>query len=124
MISAPTLRLIGLAIAGVLVAAAVAVLASQLASRQIGLASEPISAGDELAPAIVRPHRGQGNEGGGTGTTPAEPRTESTGSPPASGTEATTTPTTGGGEETTGHEDSGGSRSGAGGGDGSAHGDD
>jgi hypothetical protein len=31
------------------------VLASQLASRQIGLASEPVSAGDELAPPRARP---------------------------------------------------------------------
>ena len=63
MISASTLRLIGLAIAGILVAAAVAVAASQLASRQIGLASEPVSAGDELAPPAARSHHERQAEG-------------------------------------------------------------
>lgn len=40
-----------LALLGILVAAAVSIAASRLASQQIGLASEPISAGDALAPA-------------------------------------------------------------------------
>lgn len=40
-----------LALLGILIAAAVSVAASRLASQQIGLASEPISAGDALAPA-------------------------------------------------------------------------
>ncbi|HWA52533.1 MAG TPA: hypothetical protein VG816_00015 [Solirubrobacterales bacterium] len=44
-------RWTGLALLGILVAAAVSVAASRLASQQIGLASEPISAGDALAPA-------------------------------------------------------------------------
>ncbi len=50
-----TLKWIGLALLGILIAAAVAVAASRLASRQIGLASEPISAGDALAPHTARP---------------------------------------------------------------------
>lgn len=73
--------MIALAIAGVLVAAAVAVIASQLASRQIGLASEPVSAGDELAPALARPEREQGNNGEG--------------GRPIEGGEKTTAPSTG-----------------------------
>ncbi len=51
-----TVRWIGLALLGILVAAAVSVAASRLASQQIGLASEPISAGDALAPSR-REHR-------------------------------------------------------------------
>lgn len=44
------LRWAGLALLGIVIAAAVSVAASRLASQQIGLASEPISAGDALAP--------------------------------------------------------------------------
>jgi|GEM_PF-665987 len=47
----PTVRWIGLALLGLAIAAGVAIAASSLASQQIGLASEPISAGDTLAPA-------------------------------------------------------------------------
>lgn len=53
----PTARWIGLALLGILIAAAVAVTGSQLASRQIGIASESVSAGDALAPAFASPHR-------------------------------------------------------------------
>jgi hypothetical protein len=45
------LRWTGLAVLGIVIAAVVSVAASRLASQQIGLASEPISAGDALAPA-------------------------------------------------------------------------
>jgi hypothetical protein len=45
------LRWTGLALLGIVIAAAVSIAASRLASQQIGLASEPISAGDALAPA-------------------------------------------------------------------------
>ena len=47
----PMLRWIGLAVLGILIAAAISIAASRLASQQIGLASQPISAGDALAPA-------------------------------------------------------------------------
>jgi hypothetical protein len=50
------LRWTGLALLGIVIAAVVSVAASRLASQQIGLASEPISAGDALAPAQHR-HR-------------------------------------------------------------------
>jgi len=51
-------RWIGLALLGIVVAAAVSVAASRLASQQIGLASQPVSAGDALVPAAER-HGGQ-----------------------------------------------------------------
>jgi hypothetical protein len=54
MRASSTLKWIGLALLGVAVAAAVAIAASNLASRQIGLASESISAGDALAPVSSR----------------------------------------------------------------------
>lgn len=50
MSSRATIKWVSLALVGLLVAAGVAIAASNLASRQIGLASEPISAGDALAP--------------------------------------------------------------------------
>jgi hypothetical protein len=43
-------RWIGLALLGMLIAAAISIAASRVASQQIGLASEPITAGDALAP--------------------------------------------------------------------------
>ncbi len=49
-----TMRWLGLALLGILIAAAVSIAASRLASQQIGLASQPISAGDALAPAVSR----------------------------------------------------------------------
>jgi len=56
-----TIRWVALALLGLLIAGGVAIAASSLASQQIGLASEPISAGNALAPAVVRtqvkPHR-------------------------------------------------------------------
>ncbi len=45
-----TLRWVGLALLGILIAAAISIAASRLASQQIGLASQPITAGDALAP--------------------------------------------------------------------------
>jgi hypothetical protein len=76
MNSRATIKWVGLALVGLLVAAGVAIAASNLASRQIGLASEPISAGDALAPA-ASPDRGHDSQGSGHGhgdrTTPATP---------------------------------------------------
>jgi len=43
---------IALALLGLLIAAGVAAAASRLASEQIGIASESVSAGDQLAPAV------------------------------------------------------------------------
>jgi hypothetical protein len=62
-------RWTGLALLGIVIAAAVSVAASRLASQQIGLASEPISAGDALAPAHQKPSpkpaRSHGSKGHG-----------------------------------------------------------
>lgn len=67
-----SLRWAGLALLGILIAAAVSVAASRLASQQIGLASEPISAGDALAPARQErrpaPTRSRGAKGHGNPT--------------------------------------------------------
>lgn len=50
-----TLRWIALALAGLVIAAGASVAASRLAGQRIGLASEPITAGEELAPRQDRP---------------------------------------------------------------------
>lgn len=52
-------RWIGIALLGLAVAVAVAIAGSRLVSRQIGLASEPLDAGDKLAPhlGVRRPPR-------------------------------------------------------------------
>jgi len=84
-----TAKWIGLALLGLVIAAAVAIAASNLVSQQIGIASESISAGDSLAPAIGTAgqgaNRGKGGESGGdttggvggeqTTTTPTQPPT-------------------------------------------------
>jgi hypothetical protein len=60
-----TLRWIALALAGFVIAAGASVAASRLAGQRIGLASEPITAGNELAPREDRPvsrHRGTGDQ--------------------------------------------------------------
>jgi hypothetical protein len=53
MTSNPPIKWVALALVGLLIAAAVAVLGSSLASRQIGLSSEPLRAGDALAPPTI-----------------------------------------------------------------------
>ncbi len=87
------MRWIGLALLGILIAAAVAFAASRLASQQIGLASEPVTAGDALAPRAVEhanptrhrakhhPHRTQSSPTTPTPSESAEPPTYTT--PPA-----------------------------------------
>jgi hypothetical protein len=77
---------LGLALIGLLVAAAVAIAAGRLASQQIGLASEPITAGDRLAPAVTSPHRG-GEPGGRRHPAHAQAPT-TTGHPPATTVES------------------------------------
>ncbi len=92
-----TVKWIGLALLGLVIAAAVAIAASHLASQQIGIASESITAGDALAPARA----GAGATGQRQPRHP-KPRTSATGgshpptatttSPPASATAPPTTP--------------------------------
>ena len=65
-----TAKWIGLALLGLAISAAVAIAASNLVSRQIGIASESVSAGDALAPAVESAAR-QGDAGGaGAGNAP------------------------------------------------------
>ncbi len=56
---------IGLALLGLLIATAVALAATSLISRQIGIDSESITAGDTLAPAFERTGNRQGGKSGG-----------------------------------------------------------
>jgi hypothetical protein len=89
------MRWLALALLGVLVAAAVAAAASRLVSQQIGLASEPISAGDALAPAVTRksPARRQNHRPAKQhqATAPSAPAPEATELAPEDA-EPTTTP--------------------------------
>ncbi|HEY6730223.1 MAG TPA: hypothetical protein VI039_04275 [Solirubrobacterales bacterium] len=70
-----TAKWIALALLGLAISAAVAVAASNLVSRQIGIASESISAGDTLAPAVESAARqnGAGGNGPGNGAPASEP---------------------------------------------------
>lgn len=76
-----TTKWIGLALLGLVIAAAVAIAASNLVSRQIGIASESVSAGDALAPAVQSAARQAGNtptpEAASTPTGTPETPTES-----------------------------------------------
>lgn len=88
-----TVKWIGLALLGLAIAGGVAFAASRLASQQIGIASESISAGDRLAPSgISREAGGKPGEQGKTGTTPAHETTTTEPTEPVEPVE--TTPTT------------------------------
>jgi hypothetical protein len=80
MRSRATIKWAGLALAGLLIAVGVAIAAGNLAGRQIGLASEPISAGDALAPA-ASPNRGHGSTSQGNGGHRPSPVTTTTTTP-------------------------------------------
>jgi hypothetical protein len=83
-----TMRWLGLALLGILIAAGISIAASRLASQQIGLASQPISAGDALAPAApARPwqHRSGQQSAKHQKSTTSNP--SSTPSPPPSSLE-------------------------------------
>lgn len=92
MSSTATLKWIGLALLGLAIAIAVAVVASNLASRQIGLAAEPLSAGNALAPAASRARGGNGSGAGGNGSAP--PTVPSATPPPPAEATSPTTPAT------------------------------
>ncbi len=82
-----TIRWVALALLGLLIAAGVSIAASSLVSQQIGLASEPISAGDALAPqASSQANRHQASRHKASpAKTPTEPApAETTAPPPAS----------------------------------------
>jgi hypothetical protein len=78
-----TAKWVLLALAGLAIAIAIAIAAANLTSQQIGIASESVSAGDALAPALQAPagNGGQGNEPAGE-TTTTEPPARGEGSPP------------------------------------------
>jgi hypothetical protein len=82
-----TVRWIVLALLGVLIAAGVSIAASSLVSQQIGLDSEPISAGDALAPQAPSPahrHKEDRQKAPPAKTPTAPPPAETTVPPPAS----------------------------------------
>lgn len=83
---ATTVRWVALALLGLLIAAGVSIAASSLVSQQIGLDSEPISAGDALAPqASTRPNRPGPRHKRSPTETPAAPAPAETTAPsPAS----------------------------------------
>ncbi len=88
----PTVKWVLLALVGLAIAIGVAVAAANLTSQQIGIASESVSAGDALAPALHVPGegktQGEGRDRGG----PEKPTTTGSAEPPtatAPGEEAT-----------------------------------
>jgi len=99
-----TTKWVLLALLGLAIAIGVAFAAANLASRQIGIASESVSAGDALAPALRVPAGDGGSQG--------EPPPETTTTP-----EQTTTTEEPPPEETTESDDHGGGDHGGHGGD-------
>jgi hypothetical protein len=84
-----TIRWLALALLGLLIAAGVSIAASGLVSQQIGLASEPISAGDALAPQAssgANRHEGPRHKAS-PAKTPTEPAPAKTAAPPPASTE-------------------------------------
>lgn len=90
------LRWILLALLGLLAAVAVGVAAAALTSRQIGLSSEPIRAGEALAPQPGGEDRGRrrGPEDGHPGRGHRDPTTATTTAPTTTATVPTTATTT------------------------------
>ncbi|HEX7278387.1 MAG TPA: hypothetical protein VF255_02080 [Solirubrobacterales bacterium] len=83
-LSATTAKWIALALLGLAISAGVAVAASNLVSRQIGIASESVSAGDDLAPAVESAARtsgpvGDGDDGPGNTAPEATPGSDDNG---------------------------------------------
>lgn len=116
-----SLRWIGLALLGLVIAAAVALAAGHLASQQIGIASESVSAGNSLAPPVTSAHRRHKEDTGAKGpeksAEASEPETTTeTGEPelPAEPTETTEPETPATGPSSSSEDDGGG----AGGGEG------
>jgi hypothetical protein len=82
-----TAKWVLLALAGLAIAIAIAIVAANLTSQQIGIASESVSAGDALAPALQAPvgNGGPSREPAGEPTT-TEPTTGGEESPPPEAT--------------------------------------
>ena len=121
-----TVKWIGLALLGLAIAAAVAIAAGNLAGQQIGISSESLNAGEQLAPAVGGSRGGGKRQPGGetasTPTTPSEQGTTETTAPPTT----PTAPSEPAEPETPSepHDDSGGGGGGGGnGGGGGGHDD-
>lgn len=78
-----TAKWIGLALLGLAISGGVAIAASNLVSEQIGIASESVSAGDALAPAVQSAARQA--DGGNAGTGDAAEATGEPETPAATG---------------------------------------
>jgi hypothetical protein len=113
LVRSSTFRWVLLALAGLAIAIAVGIVASQLTSQRIGLASEPLSAGESLAP---NPDRGSGsgNRGHGDGHTTTAQTTTTTTATTTNETSTTSTttddnsgsdPGSEGGEDPSGNDD-------------------
>ena len=90
--SSPAVRWTALALLGVVIAVAVGVIASQVASQRIGLASEPVRAGETLAPSSTSPAgHGGGSDSSGGGSDSGGPSSGGAGTGPTTTTTSTTT---------------------------------
>jgi outer membrane biosynthesis protein TonB len=89
-----------LALLGLAIAIGVAFAAANLASRQIGIASESVSAGDALAPALQAPAKNGGQQEPPPQTTTTPETTTTTEEPPP---EETTEPDEHGSDDHGGH---------------------
>jgi hypothetical protein len=121
---------VALALLGLVVAAGVSLAASRLSSQHIGLSSEPLTAGEQLAPAIDRPqryvpraprrhHHHKGVARPAQPGTQIQPQTPIAPPPttqitPAPLPSAPTTPRSGGRDDSSSRDDSGGSTAGRG----------
>jgi hypothetical protein len=108
-----TVKWVLLALAGLAIAIGIAIAAANLTSRQIGIASESVSAGDALAPALNIPGKAKPQESGGgsgqegTATVPSyTPPATATEEPPFSPEEPSGSPDDhGGGGDSDGDDD-------------------
>jgi hypothetical protein len=90
--SSPAVRWTALALLGVVIAIAVGVIASQVASQRIGLASEPVRAGESLAPSSTSPAgHGPDTNNSGSGSESSAPGSDDGGPGPTTTTTSTTT---------------------------------
>ncbi len=106
----PTIKWVLLALVGLAIAIGVAIAAANLASQQIGIASESVSAGDALAPSLHVPAEGKpqggGHDHGGseeTTTTTTEPPTTTTTEEAPPPEETVESPSEGGSDDYGGH---------------------
>lgn len=107
--SSPVVRWTALALLGVVIAVAVGVIASQVASQRIGLASEPVRAGETLAPSSTSPAgHGGGSDSGGRGSGGSGPGSGDGGTGPTTTTTPTTVPSSTTSPSSTGDDYGGG----------------